>query len=716
MFNFEKIDLTFSFNPIFFFAALILLAAYAAYVYRYTVPQVSPAKKFFFVSLRTLALLLLLFIIFEPILTLARNTILEPRNLIFIDNSRSIKIEDGTEREENIEDFIRDLNSSGALKNSDLFSFGISPFPIDEDSLNQLDYSEGGTNFSKIFSEINKENKNISSLVVISDGVITDGANPLYAAEKMNIPVYTIGVGDSIRRNDIEIKNVIYNEFIYAESPTTILTSISNTGFSGRTITLSLFENDRLIEQKNIQLSDDGIQNHNFTYTPGSTGEKKLTLAAASLDGEFTFANNRRVFFVNVLSNKIKVVLVAGAPSADVSYLKNTLLSDDNISLNTITQFAPGKFLEQNNRDVLIDSADILYLAGFPSAETPEELLRKIVNAIIEKNKSYFLLLSANTDFNKLNSFRNELSFTFSRSSQSYNEVQPHITSDQQRNPLLQNNAQNPLDTWNNLPPVFQPSGEFKAKPESDVIAKIKMNNVPLNSPLILSRKIGSRRSITVLAKDIWKWKLQSAVRELDLYDRFILNSVKWLNTAEDQKKVSIKTSKKLYSLGEPVEFSAQVYDDAFNPVFDAEVKINVNQNGERYEINLSALGSGLYEGTFQPGNSGDYSFSGTAILDENNLGSDGGKFNIGEIDIEMINPRMDFEFLSQLANYTNGRFFYQRDYSELFDILKDRSSRSSKTQLEVSEISLWSNEWLMIIIILLFALEWFFRKRAGMI
>jgi len=71
------------------------------------------------------------------------------------------------------------------------------------------------------------------------------------------------------------------------------------------------------------------------------------------------------------------------------------------------------------------------------------------------------------------------------------------------------------------------------------------MNNIPSKTPLIVSRKLGNKRSIAVLAKDIWKWKLQTATKNLDLFDRFINSSVKWLNTSEDQKQVNIKTSKK---------------------------------------------------------------------------------------------------------------------------------------------------------------------------
>ena len=151
MFNYEKFDLTFSLPAVFFFIALIILGGYAYYVYRYTIPAVNPAKRYLLVSLRTLALLFLLFIFFEPILTLVKKVIFEPENLIFVDNSKSILIDDGTNRKQHIENFLIDLGEKDLIKNSTVYSFGSKVNQVYKDSLSQFNFNEGSTNFSKIF-------------------------------------------------------------------------------------------------------------------------------------------------------------------------------------------------------------------------------------------------------------------------------------------------------------------------------------------------------------------------------------------------------------------------------------------------------------------------------------------------------------------------------------------------------------------------------------
>lgn len=724
----EKINLTFSFNPVYFFLFLILAAAYSIYIYRFTVPPVSRSKKIILICLRVLALILLIFIVFEPILTLTKKIRLEPLSLVYVDNSRSIQIKDGTNREENIKEFIRKLDESGLRDNLNVYTFGTRVTKAElfnrkeNDSSNALNFSEGSSKFSNLFSgientfeDIEGKERNISSVVIISDGVITEGASPLYTAERLNIPVFTIGVGDTTRRNDLEIKNIIYNEFIYAETPTLINVSVQNTGFGEQNILLSLYENEKLLEQKGISLIREGVQSLNFDYTPKTSGEKKITVRATELKGEFTFANNKKTVFLNVMNNKIKVLIIAGSPSADLSFIKDVLMQDENLKVNSLTFIAPNKFIEKGNPEELIDSSNVLFLIGFPSKETSPGIITKLKEEISQKNKPFFFLLSDGIDFTKMRTLQTELPFIAGQPARDWIEVQPLISQDEKTNPLLQNNAQNNLSAWDNLPPVYQYYMELQAKPESNVLAKIKVNNNVFNKPLIVTSRLGSRSSAAVLAKDIWRWKLQTASKDLDLFDRFIHNSVKWLNTAEEQKQVTIKTTKKIYSAGEPVEFTAQVYDQTFNPVSDAEVKVNVNQI-KGSEILLNSLGSGLYEGTFQVPKTGDYNFSGTASSGGKRIGTDKGSFNVGEIDIEMMNPVMDYEFLSALANSTNGKFFYAPDYGNLFNILKNLTKKSVTEKINTSEISLWSNEWLMALVILLLGIEWFLRKRAGML
>ena len=716
MFNFDKIDLTLSYNTFIFFAVLLILIFYSYYAYRHTIPLISRSKKIFLLTLRSIALFLILFIIFEPKLLLIKIINTEPVNLVFVDNSRSIQIKDGTERVKTEQAFLNKLLGSEAVSTVKLYSFGNKIKELNQDSLSSLSFSESGTNLSNIFSGINNLDKDVASLTIVSDGVITDGTDPTFNAGKINIPVFTIGIGDSTRRNDIAVKNVLNNEFIYAQAETPVIATITNTGFSNKQVNISLFENDVRIDQKNIVLNNDGIQNVSLNYKPGTSGEKKLAVVVSNLTGEFTAANNRKIFYVDVLSNKLKILLLAGSPSADLTFIKNALRSDENMDINSITQMSQNRFVENNNHEKLIDSSDVIFLIGFPSKETPQQLLTKVANEISRNSKPVFLALSDGTDFARLKELQSELPFTFQLVSNNGYDVQAVIQTAEINNSMLQNNSQNLIFTWNNLPPVNQPDALLTAKPESNVLSKITINNVPVNRPLILTRKLGSKRSVAVLAKNIWRWKLQTASKNSDVFDRFILNSVKWLSSKENQKQVTIKTSKKIFSPGESVEFSGQVYDESFNPISEAGVNIKITHGSESFNVTMNSIGNGLYEGSFEAGKSGDFKFSGEALQDGKIIGKDSGNFNIGEVDVELLNPVMNYELLKSLASVTGGEYFSSSEYEKLFPILNRLSKSAVKEKTEISEINLWSSEWLLAIVIFLLGFEWFFRKRFGML
>ncbi len=572
MFGYEEINLSLAYPGVYLFLALLLIAAYSYYVYRYTIPQIDKYKKILLTSLRVLALLILCLILFEPILNLSRKLILEPNNLIFIDNSRSIKIDDGTERASTIKQILNDFSGSASAGNLSFYEFGNSVRSISVDSLDYVNFSDGATDIQEIFNYTKNSDKNIASVTLISDGVITSGANPYYDAVNIGIPVFTIGIGDTTQRKDVELKKVLHNDFIYTETPTNIIATISNNRFAGETVKATFYEDNKFISQQNLVLSNAGIQNISFDYIPQNSDEKKLSIELSSLKDEFTTANNKQVFYVNVLSNKIKVIILASTPSTDLSFIKNALTRDENIEVYSIVQISGDKFLDKLNYQKL-DSADVLFLIGFPSDQTPEELLSRVFSKIKDSKTPYFVTLSSGISLNRLSKLGNDLPFTFSQGLAGFREVQPFILPEQSSNPILQYSDKNPPDIWNNLPPVLQPGSIFSARIESKTLAQINVNNSIVKSPLILSNNFSGKRSIAVLAKDIWKWKLQLAPKGLDVFDNFIVNSLRWLRASEEQKLVKIKTSKKIFSQGERIEFFGEVLDESLNPVSDCRNK-----------------------------------------------------------------------------------------------------------------------------------------------
>ena len=93
----EDIYLKLSGNVLLFLLALIALIGLSVFVYRRTIPPVPTWFRRILIALRILALIIILFILFEPILSLSWNRIEQPIIAVLMDASASMSLTDNEE-------------------------------------------------------------------------------------------------------------------------------------------------------------------------------------------------------------------------------------------------------------------------------------------------------------------------------------------------------------------------------------------------------------------------------------------------------------------------------------------------------------------------------------------------------------------------------------------------------------------------------------------
>ncbi len=711
--SFDSIELALGGSPFLLTLGFILIAGISILIYRYTVPRIGGVLKIFLITLRVLALVSILALILEPVITINYKKETKPVDFLFVDNSKSIVYKDSAENSSRIKKISKEFLQKNESR-AELYTFGSSVKKINPDDLENLTFSEFNTNFSQLFNFLDNSDEYISSVTILSDGIITEGADPLYEGAKNNYPIYTIGVGDTTVERDAEIKKVLNNEYIYVNQTTQISVTILSFGYAGQSAPISLYANNLLIEQKSLTFDLSGINVVNFSYKPEIAGQIKLTMRLGSLKDERTYSNNVRNFFVDVLSNKLKIALMAGRPSNDVSFVYNTLAENENLEVRRFIQISKTQNYPVKSSLEMLDSADILFLMDFPGQNTSEEILNRVRKAIVEENKPFFISVSEGTDLRRLAGLQNELPFIISRILPGISEIQ--VVIEDINHPFFKYGNADNISHWNNFPPVSRNNSVFDSKPESDVLAKIKIKNLPLESPLILTRAVGSTRSIALLAGDYWRWKLLNANKNFRHFDNFFSAVVKWLRIDSKNKTVNIKSLKKIYGLGEQIEFTAEIYDETFNPVDNADVSLIVKNENNSYNITMSSVGRGFYEGILESGSAGDYYFTGNANIGNKKLGEDKGRFSIQDIDNESLVTTMNKTLLSQLAEFSGGSYIYRGGENGLTDLPGRDKLSEPKIELSASEIQLRNNEWPLIFIILFFAVEWLLRKRNGML
>lgn len=688
---------------------------YAIFIYRNSLPRLPRGQRLFLNVLRILALVSILFISAEPIVRLGKTLTVQPKHLVFIDNSLSItKGSKQVEKSAVIQSWLTKLNESSKKENVSLYTFGKEVKSFKPENGNKPDYSEPVTDFSQIFESIRKNNLAPSSITIISDGIITEGQNPLSSAERLSVPIAAIGLGDSTTKKDLAVPELLTNEFLYPGVITPVRVSVQNSHFGSASTRVSLYEESKLLETKSVVLAE-GMNTVLFEYKPSSAGEKRLKATVDPIEGEVNKENNAKNVFINVLPNKRKALLVAGYPSADVTFIKQALALDTNIAVSSIIEINRNQTLSPVNQKT-IDSADVLIFVHYPVAGSTPQMFSALKKQITEKHKSVFTLIDENSSTPMVKEIEEYLPVRTGRQIPGSSLAQPILFDRNAGHPVFTNSNLGSPSDWENFAPVVRQNNEFLVKPEANQLLSAKLNNVVTSIPLLAARNIGSQRSIAFIGKDIWRWKLSSNTSQSTKFDQFVLTTFKWLFASAQKDNFNIRTNKKFFAVNENVDLFAELYDENLSPVSDAQISVEVQNGPDKSTLLMDQLGNGLYEGHFIPSQKGDYTFTGTANAKNMSNLQCHGRFNTGENQAELAELRSDYQFLAGMSRVSDGAFFPQDSVDGYFSWLHQQDAKLTQYKPQISEIVLWNNPWSLILIILLLSLEWFFRKRAGML
>jgi hypothetical protein len=724
---------TFGINGSWWLVALFVLLSFAFtyYVYRKTVPPISKSRKGILVFLRTMALSLLIFVLFEPVIGMISSSEIMPKLLVMMDNSESMELQDaGGDRKEQYQNAI---NASGFAE-MDQKELLVSTFDSEAKKYEFydekiLDISGKTTNMSDAFKWAlkNSSNDNIKATLLFTDGAFNEGNNPIYSAEMFAKPVYVIGIGDSSQIKDVSIQYLMANEVAYLDNPVPVNVLVRIDGYEEGELKAELFDNGELIGEQTFSITPEIKEiNAIFEYLPKSEGVHKLTAKINEFEGEITAKNNKAHEFVRVIKNKRNIVIFGGAPSSDISFIKQELKDEKGVSITSFIQKKGAEFYgpQPTKRDLM--ESELIILCGFPIYYTSDATL-KLIAEELEAGKPVMFIASKDIDYQKLKRLENYLPVnTVSHQPREFlavTEVRPEAIT----NAVVRfSGADSDIDMWNALPPIFKTETFVNVKPESEIVAYMQVNNVSINEPMIVTRDFQNKKSLSVLGYGLYRWKLmgyaadQAKGREdkPDLYSIFLRNAVRWLSVENKSKFVSIKADKKFYSQGDEVQIIAQVYDASYTPVDNANVRLVLSggaDNSSR-DVVLNSVGNGKYSSMIEGLGTGDYYFKGSAQVNGSGLGKDEGRFSVGDVSIEYSNLRMNVQLLREIAERTGGKFYTAEQADEFMDDLKQSGVFEANFVAQRSEIPLWNLPWALALAILLFSIEWFLRKRAGLL
>ncbi|MFY8161959.1 MAG: vWA domain-containing protein [Candidatus Kapaibacteriota bacterium] len=706
----------------------VVALAFTLITYKNPNPPISNFFRYLLLSLRTFALFLLIMIIFEPILNISKNFIIKPKVAILLDNSLSMGI--NTEKYNKIETYksvINKLNLDGLEYKT--FTFGNEVKELQDLKFENINLKGQITNITKGLSFVNNnlESENYSCVVLISDGNHNQGISPINLTRELARPIFTIGIGDTTIPKDLSITTLITNKIGFLGAQIPIIVKFTSNGFDNQKTKLKIYENNNLIEEREVVVNKNKkIYEELFTYTPKNEGTNKITATLQAIENELTNANNSSSEFVKITKNKRKFVILAGAPNPDITFVKAELSKVKNVEIKDFIQKNKAEFYVSPTQKDFSES-EIIILIGYPNNFSPDNITKMVKNEL-DLGKSLIFIASKDINYKKATVLEDYLGFKVLSNSPRESFINPLTLEQGLANSVLKiDGNESDKSKWDDLPPLFHSELFVKVNPTATALMNYKISEIEFNEPLLLSNEMGKTKSLVFLGYGLYKWKFGAYTSEksdnsLDLFNTLMNNSVRWLSVENIGKRFIISTSKEKYNIGETVELLGQVYDKSYNTFDKAKVKVKIqdksnNKNKETREIILQSISNGKYIGKITGLKSGDYYVDAEAILDGDKIyEKDNTRFDVSINNLEKSNVTLNKTLLSNLADANFGKYYDANDITNLNKDIKNSEFHFDKPMNTKEEVLLWNFPYILSLIILLFSVEWFIRKRLGLL
>lgn len=681
--------------------AVLLGVGYALFLYYRNENVVFEKRsRIVMASLRGVAMTLVAFLLLAPMLKMIRKEIDKPVIILAIDNSESVKM--GKDSAYYLSDYQKQVqqlaNELGKHYEVTACLLGNENNYVDYQEI-KADFSDKSTNLSALFDDINLlyANRNVGAVVMLTDGIYNIGSNPYYAAQKVDFPVYTVGLGSDEQAKDLFIADIIHNKEVLKGNRAPVEVKIRAGKLSGKSAKLTVSDEKGEVFSRVLQISGNQFfETVSFLVDADKTGLLKYKIDLDELDGEVTYKNNHAQFFIRVIESKDKIAIVYDAPHPDVAAIRSALELSDNYDVTVVPI--------QEFKDKPSDYG-LIILHQLPSKKNPASSL---LSQIRQSGVSSLYIIGTQTDLNAFNGLNTGLQITQSKN------MTNNATAAYNSNFMLFSFSEETQDLLPTLPPLQTPFGTYKAAVSSNLFMTQKISGVETKYPLFLFNDVNGAKIGVISGTGLWSWKVYDFVntQNHDAFNEIVNKTALFLVAKNDKSPFRVRHNA-VFAENAPVEFSAELYNESHELVNTPDVKLTIKGSGDTtydaqfskqnnaYYLNMGELPVGTYTWTAktQLGNK-SYEKSGT--------------FSVQEIFVETANLVADFDLLKSIAKTTDGKFFARNEIENVAKEIKANDNIKPIASYHKKYSMLLNSPWYLAAIVLLLGIEWFLRKWHG--
>ncbi len=666
------------------FLSLLIAGGYSYYNYFYKA-KIKLKVHLVLALLRFITVFSILLLLINPIITNKTLEIIKTPLVIAVDNSSSIS---NLKVTQTAAELYENLSSNSELK--DKYDIQSYRFDSDFESSDTFDFKGTQTNIDAVAKNSKSINKNsIFPTVLITDGNQTMGNDFVFSFDPNN-KVYPIVVGDTTTYLDFRISQLNANKYAFHKNKFPVEVFLNYSGTKAVTSNFSITQGNTVLNSQIVSFSPSKKSVVISVLLPADKiGLQVYKASIRSSEKEKNTYNNNFNFAVDVIDQKTEIALISSFNHPDLGALKRAIESN---AQRKVTLLKPKETNDLSKYNIVI-----LYQ---PTIE-----FRSFFERNTDLGLNTFIITGTKTDFNYLNQQQKDLVFKMSSQSEDYiAEYKDDF------------NLFSLEDIgFSQFPPLENPFGVISTSSNVNILLGSTIRNINTNAPLLAFSENQGRRSAYLLGENSWKWRLQSHVdtKSYEKYDTFIDKIIQYL-ASNAAKKSLVVTHNGFYNSGDAIEISAQY----FNKNYELDDKANLNitlvnkktkakksydllKSNTDFKVNLDGLEVGKYDFVVRE-------------LNSNSVYSN--SFEIVDFDIEkqFVNP--DLIKLNQLATQTKGQVVFPDKVDSLIKSLLENEDYKSVQKTIIKKTPLIDSIWLLILIIICLATEWFVRKYNGML
>ncbi|MEP7339312.1 MAG: glutamine amidotransferase [Acidobacteriota bacterium] len=755
--TFAKGNFSFANRPSWLLVILLALALGALVYFLYVRPgyRINSKSKWGLIALRAGLLALIFIMLMRPVVVVPSIIPKSTSVAVLTDNSRSMTLADENSRSR-IDATKELLATEGKFARAlnDKFKVGLYGFSNNAAKIKDASELKADGQATDVVGALREALKDstgspLSAIVLVSDG----GANTpkdlsaeLRELRARNIPVFTVGVGNSSRFKDAEAVRVTTPRRVLVGSAIIAETLVRLSGYGNSKISLAISEDDKAIKTQQFDVRGGESQSLTIEFTPTSVGNHRYTFEVKPLDGETTLENNAIDALIAVTDDKPKILYIEGEPRWEYGKIRQaaTAKTEKNLTLVSVLRSADGKFYRQG-----VESGSEL-TTGFPT--TIEELFtyQGIILGSIEANFFNYDQLKNIEQFaarrgGGVMAIGGTRAFDAGKYAQTpIADLLPVTLNDQveETETMVVQNYKAALTSrgrthavtrlnedrnqsakiWDELPAISIPEMLTGTKPGATIILEARSTADRNRSlPLLVEQRYGRGRTLAFTTNDSWRWRMEMPSQN-NYHETFWRQLMRYI-VSTTPKQFEVASERDVYVTGDTVSLRSEVNDKKFDAIRDAQVTATVTKpSGATVElpmkINFSDPNGGQggeastdYRSELAADETGLYKIETTAKRGGETLGTAASSFLVTERSREFYDAAQNAELLKRVASETGGKYY---PLAKAGDLLDEITMLEGKNSERVSK-DLWDMPINFMLLVGLASAEWFLRKRRGL-